>query len=45
LDQVYQYILHQEEHHKKRTFRDEYLEFLRNFEVEYSEQYLFDWNE
>jgi len=40
---VYQYILNQEEHHKKKTFREEYLEFLDKFEVPYEERYLFDW--
>jgi REP element-mobilizing transposase RayT len=45
IDDVYQYILNQENHHKKRTFREEYLEFLQKFEVEYDEKYLFDWLE
>ena len=43
IDQVYQYILKQEEHHKKQSFRDEYLEFLRKFEVPYEERFLFKW--
>lgn len=29
MDKVYNYILHQEEHHKKKTFRQEYLSFLK----------------
>ena len=45
LDNVYQYILKQEEHHKKTTFREEYISFLKNFEIEYNEKYLFDWIE
>ena len=45
IEQVYQYILKQEEHHRKKTFKEEYLEFLRKFEIEYEERYLFDWNE
>ncbi len=40
---VYDYILNQEEHHKKKTFKEEYIEFLKKFEVEYDEKYLFDW--
>ncbi len=40
---VYDYILTQEEHHKKKTFKEEYLDFLNKFEVEYDEQYLFEW--
>lgn len=43
IDNVYQYILNQEEHHRKKTFKEEYLEFLQNFEVKYNEKYLFDW--
>jgi len=42
LDNVYNYILNQEEHHKKMTFKEEYLEFLRKFEIEYDKRYLFD---
>lgn len=45
IDKVYQYILKQEEHHKKTTFREEYISFLKNFEIEYNEKYLFDWIE
>jgi len=45
IEQVYQYILNQEEHHRKKTFKEEYLEFLKKFEIEYDEQYLFKWNE
>jgi putative transposase len=40
---VYNYILNQEERHRQKTFREEYLEFLKNFEVEYDEKYLFEW--
>ena len=42
LDSVYKYIANQEAHHKKRTFREEYIEFLKKFEIEYDERYLFD---
>ena len=40
---VYQYILKQEEHHQKKTFKEEYLDFLQKFEIEYNEKYLFEW--
>ncbi len=43
IDNVYNYILNQEKHHKKKSFKEEYLEFLKKFEVEYDEKYLFDW--
>lgn len=38
---VYNYIKRQEEHHKKRSFRNEYLELLDRFGIEYDEQYIF----
>jgi hypothetical protein len=34
--------LNQEEHHKKKTFREEYIDFLKKFEIEYDEKYLFE---
>jgi len=43
INDVYQYIANQEEHHRKKTFKEEYLEFLRRFEIDYNDQYLFDW--
>lgn len=45
IENVYNYILNQEQHHKKKTFRQEYLEFLEKFEVPYEERYLFEWIE
>lgn len=42
---VVNYILNQPEHHKKKTFREEYLEFLEKFEIEYDEKYLFEFYE
>jgi metal-responsive CopG/Arc/MetJ family transcriptional regulator len=42
IDNVVKYIENQEEHHQKRTFRAEYLDFLKNFEVEYKDEYLFE---
>jgi len=41
VDVVYKYIQLQEEHHKIQTFREEYLELLKEFKVEYDEQYIF----
>ena len=40
---VISYILKQKEHHKKKTFKEEYIEFLRNFEIEYKTGHLFEW--
>ena len=39
---VFRYIQNQENHHLKCTFREEYLEFLKKFGIEYDERYLFD---
>ena len=41
IDTIYKYIQNQEEHHKIQTFREEYLDLLKEFKVEYDEQYLF----
>ena len=43
IDKVYNYILNQEEHHKKYTFKEECTKFLKDFQVEHDEKYLFDW--
>ena len=43
ISNVANYIHNQPEHHKKQTFKNEYLEFLKKFEIEYDEKYLFEW--
>jgi putative transposase len=45
MDEVYKYILNQEEHHKKKTFKEEYIGFLNRFKIEHKPEYLFDWIE
>jgi REP element-mobilizing transposase RayT len=45
IENVYNYILNQEQHHHKKTFREEYLEFLEKFQIEFDERYLFEWFE
>ena len=42
LDAVYNYILNQEKHHQKISFREEYIQFLGKFEIEHDERFLFD---
>lgn len=44
LEQVYN-ILNQEQYHHKKTFKEEYHEFLEKFNIKYNENYLFDWVE
>jgi putative transposase len=41
VNNVISYIQNQENHHKKETFREEYLKFLKVFEIEYDERYIF----
>ena len=43
IDDVVKYILNQPEHHKRKSFKEEYLKLLENFEIEYDERYLFEW--
>jgi REP element-mobilizing transposase RayT len=43
LDAVAKYIANQEIHHTKKTFKEEYFDFLKKFQIEYDEKYLFDW--
>ena len=45
LDQVVGYIQKQDEHHAKRSFRDEYTQLLRKFDVAFDEKYVFDFAE
>lgn len=45
VDLVVKYILKQEEHHRSKSFKEEYLDFLSKFDIEYDPQYLFEWIE
>jgi REP element-mobilizing transposase RayT len=38
---VIAYIDNQEEHHRKQSFQEEYVEFLKDFEIEHDERYIF----
>jgi REP element-mobilizing transposase RayT len=42
INNVAKYILSQEEHHKKRSFREEYLEILEKNEVQFKDEYVFE---
>ena len=42
IDSVVKYILNQEQHHKKNTFKEEYLKILNQNDIKYDEKYLFD---
>lgn len=45
VNRVVEYVLTQEEHHKKRSFREEYLDILRKSEVEFDGRFLFEFYE
>lgn len=45
LDNVIAYINNQKEHHTKKSFKEEYVEFLEKFKIEYKQEYLFEWIE
>ena len=42
IDKVFRYIKNQQQHHIKQIFRDEYLEILTKFGVEYDVRYVFE---
>ena len=39
---VIEYIKNQEEHHRKKTFKEEYVEFLKAYQIDFQDEYLFD---
>lgn len=41
LDTIIRYIQNQETHHKRRSFKDEYLTLLKKFDIEFKEEYVF----
>lgn len=45
LNVIYNYIVNQENHHRKKTFREEYISFLDKYEISYNKKYLFDFFE
>ena len=42
IDDVCRYIINQEAHHAKKTFRQEYLQLLDKFAIDYKEEYVFE---
>ena len=45
LDTIIRYIQNQERHHRRRSFKNEYLALLRKFEIEFKEEYVFEFME
>ncbi|GAC1309206.1 MAG: hypothetical protein NVSMB24_24280 [Mucilaginibacter sp.] len=45
IDAVIKYVLNQENHHQKKTFKQEYLNLLQKFEIAFEDRFLFDFIE
>jgi REP element-mobilizing transposase RayT len=45
LDTIIRYIQNQEEHHRRRSFRNEYLSLLRKFDIAFEDKYIFEFIE
>jgi len=45
IDTVAKYVLNQEEHHKKTSFREEYMELLKTYKIDYKDEYVFNFFE
>jgi putative transposase len=43
VDLIYRYVMNQKEHHKKKSFKEEYLEMLKEADINFDEKYLFEW--
>ena len=43
IDRVVKYIHNQKEHHKKVSFKEEYIKMLRDHDIEFKNEYLFKW--
>ena len=41
IDNVYRYIQNQEKHHQSKSFKEEYVELLEAFQIDYDQQYVF----
>jgi REP element-mobilizing transposase RayT len=42
VDQVSSYVMNQDQHHRRTTFQDEFRAFLKKYEIEYDERYVWD---
>ena len=43
IDNVIKYVINQKEHHRKQSFKEEYVAFLNKFKIEFKDEYLFKW--
>jgi len=44
-DTIIKYIMNQEDHHSSKSFRDEYLTLLKRYEIEFKDEYVFEFFE
>jgi REP element-mobilizing transposase RayT len=44
VENVINYILNQPNHHKRKSFQEEYIEILKKMNIEFDSKYLFEWN-
>jgi putative transposase len=44
-ENVIKYVLNQKDHHQKQNFKDEYIDFLNKFEIDFKNEYLFEFFE
>ncbi len=42
IEDLKRYIANQKEHHRKKTFQQEYIDFLKKYNIEYDERYVWD---
>lgn len=42
VENVRNYIINQRQHHERKSFKEEYLEFLKLYDIEYDERYIWD---
>ena len=45
LDRIISYIQNQEKHHRRRTSKQEYLAWLKKYEIKFEEKYVFEFIE
>lgn len=45
ISKVATYIDNQEEHHSKTTFKKEYIDFLKSYNIDFDEKYIFSWED
>jgi putative transposase len=43
MNNVYKYLANQEEHNRKKKFKEEYTYFFNIFEIEYKDEFIFEW--